>query len=173
MPVGVDSGDVQSTSRSRIMFGPPKRELTGSRRPELRATLASEAFLDVVDAGLELRDAVLQLGEVALENLATARLVGESCLDPPQGLKDRLVLILEPLEPLVNRIEVSEHLLSQLGEHLAEPGELSIDVGELPTEELDELPIFGRGHESSLSQVAGAFKSLQWETWASAPEACL
>ena len=115
---------------------------------------------------------VLQLGEVALENLATARLVGESCLDPPLGLEDRLVLILEPLEPPVDLVEASEHRLAQLGDHLAEPeihrGQLPIDVGELPTEKLDELPIFGRGHESSLSQVAGAFKSLQWETWASA-----
>ena len=120
---------------------------------------------------------MLQLGEVALEDPATARLVGESCLDPPQGLKDRLVPILELIEPSVNRIEVSAHLLSQLGDHLAEPGELRVEVGELPidagellTEELDEPLIFGRGHESSLSQVASAFKSLQWETWASAPE---
>src|SRR5262249_50787225 len=78
-----------------------------------------------------------------------------------------LVLILEPVEPPVNRIEVPEHLPSQLADHLAEPeihvGQSSIDVGELPTEEFDELPIFGRAHGSSLSQVADAFKSRQWE----------
>jgi hypothetical protein len=38
-----------------------------------------EALLALVDAGLERGDAALQFGEVALEDLAAARLVSESC----------------------------------------------------------------------------------------------
>lgn len=133
--------------------------------------LAPEALLDVVDAGLERGDAVPQLGEVALENLAPARLVDESCLDPPQGLDDSLVLLLEPLEPLVVLVEVPEHLVSELGEPAVDflesaidHVEPTVDLGELASQELDELPVFGRGHDPSLSQVGGPFKRIQW--WA-------
>jgi hypothetical protein len=140
-----------------------------------RARRAPEALLEVVDAGLELGDAVLQLVEVALENLAAARLVGEPRLDPPKRLEDRLVFLLEPLEPTVDLVEAPEHLLSQLGDHLGEPelhrvepavdlgeltpdrGELPPDVGELPPEEFDELAIFGGGRAPSLAQEGEPF----------------
>jgi hypothetical protein len=91
---------------------------------------------------------------VALENLAPTRLAGKSCVDSPQSLEDRLVLLLEPLEPPVDCVEMPEHLPSQLGEHLGEPEihriEPAIDLGELTAEEFDELPTFGGGHVFSL-----------------------
>jgi hypothetical protein len=108
---------------------------------------------------------MLQFGDVALENLAPARFVGESDLDPPQSLEDRLVLLLESLEALVDRVEVAEHLVAQLGDHLGEPTihgvEPAIDVGELAPQELDELPVLCRGHGSSVSQVEDRFKRIQ------------
>ena len=56
------------------------------------------------------------LGEGVLGDLAPAGRVGEPRLDPVQGLRDRLVRLLESLEAAVDLIEMPEHLLSQLGE---------------------------------------------------------
>jgi len=118
---------------------------------------------------------LLQLGEVALEDLAPAALVGESRLDPTQGLRDRVVLLLESVESVVDLIEVPEHFLSQLGEpevHLVEPAvplgeaavhlaEPAVDLGELASQEFDELLVLGRGHGPCLSQVQALFKCVQ------------
>ena len=86
---------------------------------------------------------LLQLREIALDNLPPADLVSQSGLDPSQGLGDRLVLLLEPLESPVDLIEVPELIVSQLGElavHLGEPivhpGEPAVDLGELTPEEM-------------------------------------
>jgi hypothetical protein len=65
---------------------------------------------------------LLQLCEGALEDLTPAALVGESRLDPAQGLRDRVVLLLESLEAVVDRIEVPEDVLSQLGDAEVLPG---------------------------------------------------
>ena len=62
---------------------------------ERPSALASEALLDLLDTGLEHSHVLFQLCEGALENLTPAALVGESCLDPAQGLCDRVVLLLE------------------------------------------------------------------------------
>lgn len=72
-----------------------------------RHALMPETLLDVLDPGLERRGALLQLGEVALEDLAPAALVGEPRLDPAQALRDRVVLLLEPLESPMDFIEVA------------------------------------------------------------------
>jgi len=91
----------------------------------------SEALLDLLDRGLERSHVLLQLCEGTLEDLAPAALIGEPRLDPARGLRDRVVLLLESLESVIDRIEVPEHLLSQLGEpevHRAEP---AVDLGEL------------------------------------------
>jgi len=134
---------------------------------ERPGALASEALLDLLDPGLERSHVLLQLREGTLEDLAPATLVGEPRLDPAQGLRDRVVLLLESLEAEVDRIEVPEQVLSQLGElevylvepavdlvepvvHLAEP---AVDLGELASQEFDELLVLGRGHSPYLSQV--------------------
>ena len=100
----------------------------------------------------------LQRREVALEDLAPATPVGESRLDPAQGLRDRVVLLLKAFESPVDLIEVPEHVVSQLGDlavHLVEP---AVDPGELPLQEFDELLVLGRGHGSCPSQVQVLFK---------------
>jgi hypothetical protein len=148
---------------------------------ERPGTLASEALLDLLDPGLERSHVLLQLCEVALEDLAPAALVGKSHLDPAQGLCDCLVLLLESLESAVDLIEVPEHLLSQLGEaevylvepavHVAEP---AVDPGELTSQEFDELLVLDGGHGPYLSQVQALFKCAQrwtgepgdsWSPW--------
>ena len=47
---------------------------------ERPGTLTSEALLDLLDPGLERSHVLLQLCEVALEDLASAALSGKSCL---------------------------------------------------------------------------------------------
>jgi hypothetical protein len=53
----------------------------------VKSRLASEALFDLLDPGLERSHVLLQLREGAL--------VGEPRLDPAQGLRDRVVLLLE------------------------------------------------------------------------------
>jgi hypothetical protein len=135
---------------------------------ERPGVLTSEALLDLLDPGLERSYMLLQLCEGAIEDLAPAALVGEPRLDPAQGLCDRLVLLLESLESVIDRIEVPEHLLSQLGEaevylvepavHLAEP---AVDFGELASQEFDELLVLDGGHDHYLSQVQTECKCVQ------------
>ena len=120
--------------------------------------LASETLLDLVDPGLERSHVLLQLREGALEDFAPAALVGEPRLDPAQGLRDRVVLLLESLESVINRIKVPEHVLSQLGEPEVPPVEPAVDLAELvvhlaePAVDLGELAShtysiqFSRGH---------------------------
>jgi Type II CAAX prenyl endopeptidase Rce1-like len=144
--------------------------------------LASEALLDLLDPGLERSHMLLQLCEVALEDLAPAALVGKSRLDPAQGLRARVVLLLESLESAVDLIEVPEYLLSQLGEaevYLVEPAvdfaeplvdlaELAVDLGELTAQEFDELLVLDGSHGPYLSQVQALFKCAQLGTAVSA-----
>ena len=61
-----------------------------------------------------------------------------------------------------------EHLLTKVGEHLCEMSihrvESAVDLRELASQELDELPVLGRGHGFSLAQVRRRFKSVQRKT---------
>src|SRR5713101_4935945 len=98
----------------------------------------SEALLDVLDPRLERSHMLLQLCEGALEDLAPAELVGEPRLDPAQSLRDRVVLLFESLEAVVDRIEVPEHLLSQLGEPEVDLAEPAVDLGELRSQKFNE-----------------------------------
>jgi hypothetical protein len=77
-----------------------------------------EAVFDVLDAGLERGDAVLQGREIVLEDLAAPAILGESRLDPAQGLRDRVLLPFHPLESPIEFIEVAEHLAAQPGDLL-------------------------------------------------------
>ena len=99
----------------------------------------SEALLDLLDPGLERRSVLLQLCEGALEDLTSPALVGEPRLDPAQGLGARVVLLLESLEAVIDRIEVPEHLLTQLGEAEVRLVEPAVDFGELSSQEFDKL----------------------------------
>ena len=103
----------------------------------------SEALLDVLDPRLERSHMLLQLCEGALEDLAPAALVGEPRLDPAQSLRDRVVLLLESLESVIDRIEVPEHLLAQLGEAEVRLVEPAVDFGELSSQEFDKLLVLG------------------------------
>src|SRR5438093_4404066 len=137
-----------------------------------RRRSAPEAQLDLLDPRLQGRDLLLELREVALEDLAPAALVGEAHLDPAQGLDDRLVFLLEPLEAPVDLVEVPEHIVSELGEpavdvvepavDLGEPVadfvEPAVDFGELASQEFDELLVLGRCHGPCLPQVQAPFK---------------
>jgi hypothetical protein len=128
---------------------------------ERPGTLTSEALLDLLDPGLKHSHVLLQLCEVALKDLASAALSGESCLDPAKGLRDCVVLLLESLQSAVDLIEVSEHVVAQLGEvevYLIEP---AVDLGELASQEFDELLVLGRSHGPYLSQVQTPFKCAQ------------
>ena len=72
-----------------------------------------------------------------------------------------MALLLESLQSAVDLIEVPEHVLAQLGEvevYLIEP---AVDLGELASQELDELLVLGRGHGPCLSQVQALFKCAQ------------
>ena len=120
--------------------------------------LGSEALLYLFDPELERDDVVLQLSQIALEDLAPALLIGEPCLDPAQRLSDRLVLLLKAFESAIDLVEVAEHLLSQIGEpevHFAEP---PVHFAELPGQELDELLVLGRRHGPCLPQAGVLFK---------------
>ena len=119
----------------------------------MKSRLASEALFDLLDPGLERSHVLLQLREGALEDLAPAALVGEPRLDPAQGLRDRVVLLLESVEAVVDRIEVPEHVLSQLGDPEVRLVEPAVDLGELASQEFDELLVLGRGHDPYLFQV--------------------
>jgi len=101
---------------------------------------------------------LLQLREGALEDLAPAALVGDPRLDPSQGLRDRVILLLESLEAVVDLIEAPEHLLSQLDDaeiRLVKPavhlGEPAIDLGELASPGGGRS--FGRGLRRSRDSV--------------------
>ena len=139
----------------RLIFQPAVAIALGVRDDPKDAGLwlASEALLDVLYAGLQRRDLLLQRGEVTLEDLAPAVLVCESDLDPAQRLRDRVILLLESFESPVDLIEVPEHVPSQVAElaahltelaaHLVEP---TVDLGELASQEFDQLLVLGRGH---------------------------
>jgi hypothetical protein len=86
--------------------------------------LTGETPLDLFDSGLQRRDVLLQLREGPFENLTPAALVGESRFDPPKSLRDRRLLLLQPLESPVDLVEVGEDVVSefdQLPVHLGEP----------------------------------------------------
>src|SRR3990167_9049478 len=93
-------------------------------------TLAAEALLDLFDPGLERRNVLLHIRGAAREALPPPALVGEPRLDPAQGLRDRVVLLLESLESPVDLIEVPEHVVSQLGELAVHLGEPAVQLGE-------------------------------------------
>ena len=142
--------------------------LSGRNTRAAAETLAAEALLDLLDPGLEDCHVSLQLGEVTLEDLTPAALIREPGLDSPQGLRDRLILLLEPLESPIDLVEVTEDLSAELAEqsrevtvhsgeatvHLEEVtvdlGEATVDLGEPLAEELDELLILGGRHARGL-----------------------
>jgi len=109
------------TGNSRKIFVPSvgsREEVTRNVRcvkATIEGSLAGEPRFNILDAGLERRHLLLQLGQVARENLAPPALVAKARLDPAQPLGDRLILLLEALEPAVDLVEVAEHLASQFG----------------------------------------------------------
>jgi hypothetical protein len=98
------------------------------------------------------------------EYLTPAPVVGQRPLDPPQRPGDRVILLLEPLEPTVELVEVLERLASQLGDAPVRLGEAPVDLRELAPEELDELLILGGAHASALPHPATGFKCVRWPT---------
>ncbi len=120
-----------------------------------------EALLERCDSGLEARDVLFQIRQVALDDLPSLVLVRQARLDAAQCLRDREVFLIEPLEAPVDLVEVSEHLVAQLGDpgfHRVEPPtELAklmpglakppVDLTELPpdlveaTVDVSELPV--------------------------------
>ncbi len=96
---------------------------------------------------------LFQLREVPLEDLSPAALIGEPGLDPAQASRDGEVLLLQPLKPPVDLVEVPEDLMSQLRELAVDLGELpvhlrespvdlgkpTVDLGEVMPQEFDEL----------------------------------
>jgi len=74
----------------------------------------AEAALDLVDAGPEDGKVLLERRQITLEDLAASALVHEQRLDPTEGVGDRLILLLEALDPPVELVEVAEDLRAQL-----------------------------------------------------------
>jgi hypothetical protein len=119
-----------------------------------------EALLDVLDAGLEGGDLLLELGKVAGQDLAPAALVGKLGFDPAQRLNDRLVFLLESFQPTIDLVEVAEHISPQIVEtsvdrvesvvdvveSAVDLGEPAVDLGEPGSEELYELLVLSRAH---------------------------
>jgi hypothetical protein len=115
-----------------------------SRYTRTPGELASKALLDVLDAGLERGDLLLEHGEVALEDLAPAALVAEMGFDPAQRLRDRVILLLEPFEAPVDLIEVPEDLASELGHFPSQFGHLAAQLDDLTVEPDDLTANLGR-----------------------------
>jgi hypothetical protein len=80
---------------------------------------------------LERYQPLLQLGKITFENLAPPTLVCKTRLDPAQSLRDRLVLLLEPLESPVDLVKVPEHVAAQLGDLALNPVKPTVYLGEL------------------------------------------
>ena len=119
----------------------------------------AEAGLDLGDPCLDRSNLTLELGDAVFDDLAAALLVGQQRLDPAERLSDRVVFLLESLEPTVDLVEVPEHFAEALvdvrlegveallerveatadqRELAIDPGELTIDPREL-TVDLSEL----------------------------------
>ena len=111
-----------------LTFSDPNSDIESLRRcGRIGFLLAGEPLFNILDAGLECRRLLLQLGQITREDLAAPALVGEARLDPAQPLDDRLILLLEPLKPPLDLVEVAEHLASQLGN-------LPVDLVESPVD---------------------------------------
>ena len=164
----------------------------GCVKATIESRLAGEPCFNILDAGLERGHLLLQIGEVAREDLALPAIVGKACLDPAQPLDDRLILLLEAFEPAVDLVEVAEHLASQFGDlpvdlvesavDLVEAAgnvielavdlleaavdlvEAAVDLGELPPEELDQLFVLARGHGPMTIPGGGPTQAFPWST---------
>ena len=111
-----------------LVFSDPNSDIESPRRcGRIGFLLAGEPRFNILDAGLERGHLLLQLGQVARENLAPPALVAKARLDPAQPLGDRLILLLEALEPAVDLVEVAEHLAPQFGN-------LPVDLVESPVD---------------------------------------
>ncbi|HMH51352.1 MAG TPA: hypothetical protein VK548_14040 [Candidatus Acidoferrum sp.] len=84
-------------------------------RTAQRKRLAIETLFEVFDPDLERGDVLLQLGQITLQDLAARPFIGVARLDAAQRLRDREVLLLDPLEAPVELIEMAEHLTPQVG----------------------------------------------------------
>src|SRR3990172_2536607 len=114
-----------------LTFSDPTSDIESPRRcGRIGFLLPGEPRFNILDAGLERRHLLLQLGQIMREDLAAPALVGEARLDPAQPLDDRLILLLEPLKPPVDLVEVAEHLAPQLGNLPVDPGESAVDLVE-------------------------------------------
>jgi hypothetical protein len=108
--------------------------------PVITPSLACETGFDLLDAGLERRHLLFQLGEVAGEGLALAAFVGEARLDPAQCLHDRLILLLQAFEPAVDLVEMAEQITPQLGNLPVDLIKSAVDLLEAAGNDL-EAPI--------------------------------
>jgi hypothetical protein len=82
-----------------------------------------ESLLERHNAGLEGHDVLFQIRQVLLDDLSPLVLVRQARLDTPQRLRDREVFLVEPFEATVDLVEVSEHLVAELGD----PGAHRVD----------------------------------------------
>ncbi len=131
------------TGNSRKIFVPSvgsREEVTRNVRcvkATIERCLAGEPRFNILDAELERRHLLLQLGQIAREDLAPTALAGEAGLDPAQPLSDRMVLLLEAFEPAVDFIEVAEHLAPQLGDLPVDLVEPEVDLVESAGNEVE------------------------------------
>ena len=84
---------------------------------------------------------LLQIRQVALDDLPPLLLVRQARLDAAQCLCDREVFLIEPLEAAVDLVEVSEHLVAQFGDpgvhRVDSPTELAELMGDLAESSVD------------------------------------
>ena len=95
---------------------------------------------------------LLERRQITLENLPPPALVGQYRLDAPQLLRDRVVLLLQPLQAPVELVEVAENLPEAL-----------VDLVKAPIhfkEALLHVPVQGR--ESTVSTVSPGRRSPAW-----------
>ena len=104
-----------------------KKEVTRNMRcvkANIERSLAGEAGFDLLDAGLERRHLLLQLGQVAREDLAP-----------------------------------------QLGNLPVDLVETLVDLGELPSEKLDQLFVLARGHGAMIIPCGGPTQAYRRAWW--------
>jgi hypothetical protein len=127
--------------------------------------------LKIVDPNLEHADTLLELGKIALQDLASTVIVPKARLDAAKLLQDHEILLLQTLRSTIDLFELPKdfpELLVDRGEALVnsplkvrEPPidlhEAPVDIGELPGQKFNELLILRRGHIASLPQGGGVF----------------
>ena len=82
-------------------------------------------------------DVLLEGREVVLEDFPAAALVSQGRLDATQRLRDQQVLLMQPLDPAVQRVEVAEDLAESVVHLLLERADPLVELEDMAGELMD------------------------------------